>query len=195
MSYKVVLISGKMGSGKTTLAKSLKAQWESQPNRYAILINFADTIYEIHNFALGKLADAGFDVPKKDGKLLQLLGTEWGRATYGDDVWVDVCKARIDRACEISRGHAGGQYLFIVGDCRYPNELKAFPTAITVRLECEREKRKARCDAWRDNETHASEISLDGFEADFDLVFDTGETPVEQVVSDVNLFFFKAMSL
>ena len=67
-----------MGSGKTTLANDITPLL--QQDGYAVhSVIFAQTIYDIHDFALQLLEDRGVsrDIIK-DGPLLQLLGTEWG---------------------------------------------------------------------------------------------------------------------
>lgn len=47
-NYTMILISGKQGSGKTALANLLKEKLVST-NSAAEIINFADTIYEMHD--------------------------------------------------------------------------------------------------------------------------------------------------
>ena len=79
---------------------------------------------------------------------------------------------------------------------RFKNEFAAFDKfkdlpnfpILRVRLECDRDIRKARRgDKWRDNETHASEVDLDGYvtEGKFDLIVDTGVTPINEVVDQI----------
>lgn len=162
METKLILISGKQGSGKTTL-QHLLAQ---KLGREAVTLNFADVIYEIHNFALETLSDYDVKVPKKDGKLLQLLGTEWGRKTLGENIWCAIVRNRLDL---IEPEFA------VIGDCRFENEFNYFPEALRVRLQAPTEVRKARCDAWRDTDQHPSEIDLDKYAADgrFDLTLPT----------------------
>jgi broad-specificity NMP kinase len=179
----VILISGKMGSGKTTLAWALKKKFEEAKSHHCLLINFADALYEMHDYCLDYLQTHGVfkgPRPRKDGALLQMLGTDWGRKKIGENVWVDILKARVQRAAESLP--FGSKAMFVVADCRFPNELDAFPDALKVRLECDRDTRKARCDSWRDNENHDSEIGLDDFPGRFHFIFDTGRMPVDECV-------------
>lgn len=183
----VVLISGKQGSGKTTTINGIvSALSERFMGKFHIrTANFADTIYQIHDFARGQLAMLGVpvDLNKKDGKLLQLLGTEWGRNTLDEDVWVNCLKGRIlNISNAISEKDSLTQQLFLVGDCRFKNELSVFSESFKVRLECDREVRKARCSSWRDNDTHQSEIDLDNCEDKFDLLIDSGKYGINHCV-------------
>ena len=167
---KVVLISGKMGSGKTTLQKALSEAWFSKHGTGAVILNFADVLYEIHDEVLKVLYKWW---PKrdlvKDGPLLQMLGTDWGRKTIDENIWVKILQIRA------GVHNARPDALVIVGDCRFENEFDAFPEALRVRLEAPEGVRKERCSMWRDNTTHPSEVSLDRHAANglFDLYFAT----------------------
>jgi hypothetical protein len=179
----VILISGKMGSGKDTLALNLLQIAHRYKGWRAETLKFASPIYEIHNFARGLMASLGQVAPEnlkiKDGPLLQFLGTEWGRSTYGEDVWTKALQSRMFNFWN-RMGESFPNYLFLVTDCRFKNEFHAFdngPYWVTkVRLECDRDTRKTRAEQWRDNENHQSEIDLDKYseEGRFHMVLDSG---------------------
>jgi energy-coupling factor transporter ATP-binding protein EcfA2 len=178
MAVHTVLLSGKQGSGKSTLAAALERRLQMSKGWRVFTINFADSIYAIHDYARGYLQHRGFPPTEsckiKDGNLLQFLGTEWGRKTYGDDVWVRVLLNKIDET--VARlGSSFENYVFIVGDCRFRNEFDACPGALRIRLEASREVRKRRVSMWRENDTHLSETDLDQYADDglFDLYFGT----------------------
>lgn len=170
---KILILSGKQGSGKTTL-QNLVMQYLRSYDWKIHLVNFADELYWIHNMARERLTELGFpppkEVEKKDGPLLQFLGTDWARKTYGDNIWADVLKNKVGMV-EVGTENT----LVIVGDCRFENEFDAFPNALRVRLEASEEVRKSRCSMWRDNTNHPSEIGLDNYAAQgkFDLYIDT----------------------
>lgn len=171
---KIVLISGKQGSGKSTLANGIQAYWLGRAMGVCEHFCFAEPLYDMHNLCLNYLRkEAGIDRGNKDGVLLQLLGTEWGRKTVDENIWVNIMKHRI-RTLESENRH---NPLVVVSDCRFQNELDAFPQALKVRLECDRDIRKGRAHSWRDSENHQSETDLDG--AAFHLTFNSGVQPLE----------------
>lgn len=180
---KVVLISGKQGSGKSTLQSALAATCYLRRNLKFEKINFADVIYKIHDQALSVLAAHGIDRGiKKDGKLLQLLGTEWGRTTLGENVWVQCLQNRCKQLAE-----AGNTDLVVIADARFENEFDGFEDALRIRLVCAEEIRKERAEGWRDTTSHPSETSLDQYEAEgkFDLYFNTGVFDVNTIVEEI----------
>ena len=171
----IIMISGPQGSGKTTIMKELKRRaGESGENCTVHELIFADTIYQIHDFAIKLLESRGIkrDIVK-DGKLLQLLGTEWGRQTIDNDIWVKCLRGQIQAIQENHKD--GSNLLFLISDCRFRNEFDGIPEAFRVRLEASKEVRRARCSQWRENDTHPSEIDLDGYAAEkkFDLCVNT----------------------
>lgn len=183
MNTAIILISGKQGSGKTTLQKALEKRLIERDQRVRTM-NFADVIYQMHDRVLAVL-DANWPYPtqrdlKKDGPLLQLLGTEWGRKTISDSLWIDVMKQRV----RMAHKNLQADDHVIIGDCRFANEFEAFPQALRVRLVADEEIRKIRCSMWRQNTTHPSEIGLDEHETNdqFDMTLDTEFLPVNGCV-------------
>lgn len=164
----IVLISGKMGSGKTTLARRLHEHFTAKGYN-AIRTRFAEPLYQMQDKVREVLKDfnyTNYDYETKDGPLLQLLGTEWGRKTVDENIWVDLIKSKYEFEKDLMRSKGldpDEGLVFLVEDCRFKNELDYFPEAISFRLECSREVRKSRCEMWRDRDTHPSETDLDGY--------------------------------
>jgi hypothetical protein len=168
MKTLTVLISGKQGSGKNALATELR---KILGEREICMMehSFAKVLYRMHDEVLDILSSYRA-VPEKDGTLLQLLGTEWGRKTYGDNIWVDIVKQGIEQGNRIwdsPMNKSSGVH--VITDCRFVNEVVNFPQALKVRLECSETIRKARIlttpgQNWRENSNHPSECDLDKYE-------------------------------
>jgi energy-coupling factor transporter ATP-binding protein EcfA2 len=199
--YKVVVISGKMGAGKSTLSRILKSY---VPEKYRVIeVKFAGVLYEMHDALLTILNK--YDIQRnivKDGTLLQLLGTEWGRNTIDQNIWVNTTKAKIKALAEASLKERPDKIpLFVIDDCRFKNEFDTMPEALRIRLQCPRVIRRLRCTAWRDNEDHPSETDLDTYvgQNKFDLVFETDkmipETQVEIISKTLEVGTWKAKRL
>lgn len=155
----IVIASAKQGGGKTSLQKALTVAAKGKYGRIWE-VNFADVLYELQEYILNKMETyTGVPRVKKDGLLLQLLGTDWGRKTLGENVWVDILKNKISKI----PGYGTDDLLVIVGDCRFENEFDALPEALRIRLECPEEIRKTRTNSWRENTQHPSEIGLDRY--------------------------------
>lgn len=158
---KTILLSGAQGSGKTTIANELLRQLKLLRFDYGGTEKFAETLYELHDYMLNRMAGlTGEKRIKKDGPLLQFLGTDWGRSRYGDNVWCDILKRKIETKLN---PQDTSRHLIIIDDCRFENEFDTFPEALRVRLEAPEKVRKLRCSAWRDNVNHPSETGLDRY--------------------------------
>ncbi len=170
---RIFVFSGKQGSGKTTYSRKLQKYIGLHTCK---IFKFAEVIYKLHDACLPILKDYGIitqDV-EKEGQLLQVLGTEYGRVYKGPRVWVDATKRIVDKYLLENSTHYA-----IIDDCRFENEFDAFhPVAHMIRLTAPRDVRKARCGAWRDSEDHISETALDDYEAagNFDCIIDTDGT-------------------
>lgn len=93
-------------------------------------------------------------------RLLQRLGTEAGRQTLWDSIWVDAAFAN---ATEDSR--------IVVTDCRFPNEAEAIKSRGGVIWRIER--RGVGPAVGTDGTVHPSETSLDDWKFD-DIIYNTG---------------------
>lgn len=75
----VLVISAKQGGGKTTIADKVKEMSSLHGYDIAMIIKFAGVLYTMHDAVLHLLEEStGIPRVAKDGRLLQLLGTEWG---------------------------------------------------------------------------------------------------------------------
>jgi len=106
-------------------------------------------------------------------RFLQRLGTDGGRITLGDDVWV---KPAMERAEQHRR--------VVFSDCRFPNEAEA------IRAAGGRVVRVARPGVGPAND-HDSEIGLDRW--DFDL-YVNNNGPVSQMIPRMEQFFARTFT-
>lgn len=115
-------LCGAAGSGKSTVAKILLAR------HYCAPVALADPIYKAVAAITGldedRLKDRDFKerpiewLGKSPRFLLQTLGTEWGRDLVSSDIWVTICRRRI----EAIQKHGYG---VSVADVRFVNEAVA----------------------------------------------------------------------
>lgn len=177
---KIILISGKMGSGKTTVSNLLNAKLFIRAKRYPVMIKFAQALYEMHDAIIQILNKYGIYPEKPQKTLLQILGTQYVRENLGQDTWVNCLKTSINKMEETALS-LNEEYIYICDDMRFCNEFNAFPEALRIRLEADKEIRKQRCCSWRENDTHQSEIDLDSYVTDnkFDMVLDSGKESAE----------------
>lgn len=121
----IIALSGPMGSGKSTAVETLKfMQRDLQSNVKIKVIKFAQPLYDMQEMIYRRIENV-YKRPEnfiKDRKLLQWLGTDWGRATVGESVWVDLWTKEVNQAL------ADG-YLVICDDCRFDNEALAVQNA------------------------------------------------------------------
>ena len=118
---RVIGLTGKAGSGKSTAAKYLVEEYGYT------LIKFADPLKDmLRVIGLGhyELEGDGKEKPcyllggKTPRFAMRSLGTEWGRHTMYQDIWVE---AWYRRANEIVQ--SGGKV--VCDDVRFPNEISA----------------------------------------------------------------------
>lgn len=108
----IIGFTGKMGVGKSTAVKELGDKFK--------LIKFAQPLYDIQEYAYRRIEGA-YKRPEnfiKDRTLLQWLGTEWGRNTLSQNLWIDVWKTDAEIAL------FKGNYV-VVDDVRFDNEAQA----------------------------------------------------------------------
>ncbi len=171
MTPKIIIISGKQGSGKTTLAEALKKALGP-----CVHMKFADPLYDMHNFIRSQLTKYKIEMPIKDRRLLQWLGTEYVRS-LDENAWAKIARQRADFFIN------GGSNV-VIDDCRFLNELEIFPDAIKIRLECPQEVRAGRAESYSGTE-HPSETALDAHLGKFHHIVPTHTLNEQQVLETV----------
>lgn len=122
MTLTIIGLCGLAGSGKSTVAMELMGRhgfWIAPFARVlkamsGVVLTSREMSGDLKETPLAKL---GGRTPRQ---FMQLLGTEFGRANFGEDFWVDIWRQKIK---DESNSH--GQTLFVVDDVRFANESQA----------------------------------------------------------------------
>jgi len=180
-----ILISGELGSGKTTLQRLLEGELRRllSPAILIVAVNFADELKRECAERAGVPASTFYTEEGKaryfpplgmtGRQLLQTVGEE---ARQKDpEHWVKRAKQTINKLIE---GSGARQVVAIIGDCRHPNEVDAMRPGLAVRLTGDPGGARARSSA---DLTHISERGMDDFER-FDMHINSDKTTPEMEV-------------
>lgn len=168
----VIGISGKTGSGKTTLAAEFKRVLVDR----AVETNFADALkaevasrYSIEKWRCysqdEKNKPISAENPLTIGQALQKVGNE--RRQQDADYW-------LNKVAELVADLGDNVDVVVVGDVRFRNEADWIKQAGGVLVRLNGDPGAVRQNSKRDL-THSSETDLDAYER-FDFVFDTDKT-------------------
>ena len=153
---KIIGISGKAESGKTTFATILREELELRHKR-TMLINYADFVKFIakqYYFWNGEKDEGG-------RTLLQHIGTKQGRMKVDENIWVDMVIKTVLTA-------QNDYEVAIIADCRFPNELERWrdfdKEILRIRIDRPGHENKLT----EEQRKHSSETSLDNY-LNFDL--------------------------
>ena len=177
-----IAISGKMGSGKTTLANELIQQFTDGNNGKSKMVSLGAPVKEVARKYFLMPADV------KDRSLLQQIGQQFRNIT--PDVWVDLMMSCVQTSADIT--DIG---LYICDDVRFENELKAMNEDgwMTIRLTVDESEQQRRLECaygedWRthwENRNEISETDLDKT-VGFDMVLHNLElVNVPHVASEI----------
>lgn len=164
------VFAGKMRSGKDASADYLKSK--IHPSKK---MGFADPLYKILHFAQDTIG-----VPhEKHREFLQFLGTEFGRNTYGKDVWVNAFLREVE---------SHPKETILCTDARFDNELFALKNAGFVCIYVQTLER-IRVNRGATNLDHASENGIIEF-SDFDYTI-TGNGTLEELHKQLDFILQK----
>jgi len=153
MKTHIIGLCGKMGSGKSTVCDMITA--ELHEYGYEVIVKkFAQPLYDMQEFIYKR---AYLDQPAtKDRKLLQWLGTEWGRS-LDHDLWVDIWEQDV-RHDKFFTGN--DKVIYIADDIRFDNEAEKVTEmgGIVIRVDAPEDIRAARIKI--QNTKHSSEKGI-----------------------------------
>jgi hypothetical protein len=116
---RIIGFTGGMGVGKSTAISILNETFHDRP---VFLVKFAQPLYDMQEYIytrIDKVVKRSEDF-KKDRKLLQWLGTDWGRDTIKQDLWVAIWKAEVESIFEDY-----DDAVVVCDDVRFDNEAEA----------------------------------------------------------------------
>ncbi len=149
----IIGFNGKMGCGKSTAIRALVETINAQ----VALVKFAQPLYDMQEYMYRRI-DTAYERPEtfiKDRKLLQWIGTEWGRDTISKTLWVDIWK------------QAAGNVLYddplavvVCDDVRFDNEAETIKRLGGFIVEITSKKADERIDTKAGIVQHSSESGI-----------------------------------
>ena len=167
----IIAFTGGMGVGKTTAAKLIK-----QANDTGVILKFAQPLYDMQKYIYNRVGMQ--EPPEKDRKLLQLLGTDWGRQTLNPSIWVDLWN-------EEALKYVADDWTVITDDCRFDNEAVRVRALGGIVVKIVSPRALDRITTATGVEGHASERSISPEYVDFTLNNDSTLLDFENSVVDV----------
>lgn len=152
----IIAFNGKMGVGKSTAIEFLnKGTAKAVRN-----IKFAQPLYDMQ-----KLIYETIDMPvpePKDRKLLQWLGTDWGRS-IDENLWVNIFRDKVKALFKDSNS------IVTCDDVRFDNEAKTIKLLGGVIVKIVSTKTSGRIDTKAGIPSHASEVGIDSKYVDYTI--------------------------
>lgn len=172
--------NGRMGSGKSTAIQALKYATEGVCQVH--LVKFAQPLYDLQEAAYKRI-ESVYKRPEsfiKDRKLLQWLGTEWGRDGISKTLWVDIWTAEVRR---LNAAHPND--LIVCDDARFDNEAETIRSlgGLVVSINCNRTDE--RIDTKAGIVSHSSEAGINASLVDYTINNDGTREEFTQTVIDL----------
>jgi hypothetical protein len=182
----IIGISGKIGSGKDTLAQLLLKECEKYFHELKVeQKSYAYKLKYITSFLTGTTLEENFDREGKNkflpewgmtiGEIQQRLGTEGVRKGVHEEGWV----------LALFADYKPSEHLWIVSDVRFKNEAEAVKSRGGFLIRLEGDPVGARANSKRDH-SHPSETDLDNYNG-FDIIYDNskGIKELERLASEI----------
>jgi hypothetical protein len=172
---RLIAFNGQMGCGKSTAIASLETALGFPPT----LVKFAGVLYEMQE-TLYKMIEPVYKRPPgfiKDRKLLQWLGTEWGRG-LDQDLWVSIWINKVSTALE------RGEYV-VCDDVRYDNEAEIVKSLGGTIIKITSNRAAERIDTSAGIKNHSSEGGINEKFIDFTIANDGSLQHYETSLADL----------
>lgn len=162
---KLIALHGNMGVGKSEAYKFIS---ETLGKDNVVLVKFAQPLYDIQEYAYNIISPVYTrpDSFTKDRKLLQWLGTEWGRQTISESVWIDLWKSKVKSLIESGK-------TVVCDDVRFPNEAESVRQLEGIVININSYQNVNRIDTNSGIVNHPSESGLPNHYID-DVVYNNG---------------------
>lgn len=148
---KLIGFNGMMGVGKSEAIQEIKDRSKLPVE----LVKFAGPLYDMQEMIYRRIQSV-YNRPadfKKDRKLLQWLGTEWGRETISKTIWVDLWKAEVTAA--LARGS-----VVVCDDVRFDNEAELVRSLGGIVVQITSSRASERIDTQSGIKNHSSEAGI-----------------------------------
>jgi hypothetical protein len=153
----IIAFTGGYGSGKSTAIEILRKHIDADIR----LVKFAAPLYDMQEYVYGRI-ESVYRRPKdfvKDRKLLQWLGTEFGRS-IDPGLWVNIWKAQAQVNLAVGN-------MVVCDDCRFDNEAEAVKALGGVIVQLRRKNNSAHAEGGTGIQNHASEVGVSEKYIDF----------------------------
>lgn len=155
---RLIGFNGGMGVGKSTAIEFLRASGD-----IVSLVKFAQPLYDMQEYIYSRISSVYY-LPStfvKDRKLLQWLGTDWGRTTIRESIWVDLWKAEVRRIEKLYGG------LIVCDDVRFDNEADAVHSIGGTVVQIVADNAQGRITTANGIQNHSSESGINPRSVDF----------------------------
>jgi hypothetical protein len=170
----IIALTGQMGSGKSTALDIIKSRKE------AMYVKFAQPLYDLQTTIYNELGLDLNSVKGKDRRLLQVLGTDWGR-DKDPNIWVNAWQKKV-----LNLGGLG--YDVITDDCRFINEAEKIKEMGGIIIKIQGPQRGE----FITGTSHASEADITKINADYTIINDGTlselETKIDKVLEEVSIW-------
>lgn len=159
----IIGLTGGMGVGKSTAIELLKEKFGSDN---IILVKFASPLYQIQEYIYNLISPV-YQRPAdfiKDRKLLQYLGTDWGRDQISDSIWIDLWTEQVKKIKE-----QDSNKIIISDDTRFDNEGQAVKSLGGILIKITSTHALDRISTANGYNNHASESGIDNKYVDYTI--------------------------